>query len=142
MQLSLNIEFETITLPEKHKPSILKCVFCAEKKDCYEFLPMRDSWSGIIDIYEGAHHCVCEECFNKKNVDGYLDELLYHERRIEEVRSLKYTLKQHNRNIKTAITHQLIDHNVSNRISRNIFTRKVLFEKTIPTIIVRLKTSI
>lgn len=128
-QLMLDIEFETVSVPEKRKPSILLCVYCREGKPCYEFLPMRNCYEKTIDIYQGNWQSSCEECYKNRNTDGYLDDILYYEKMLGQVRELKFKLKEHNRNIKKAIEFQLEFHANEVRKSRAECKREILFEK-------------
>ena len=129
MQLSLNIEFEIRALVKERRGTMEDCVYCNKEKECYALIPFTNYYGCEVDIYNGAHHSVCEECYKEKNINGYLDDLLYHERRIDVVKSQKYSRERHKLNRKVAIVQQNNEYKDSRISPLSKQTRCVLFEK-------------
>lgn len=107
------MKFDVIAPKEERRGTMEDCIYCNKEKECYVLIPFTNCWEHKIDIYNGAHHSVCEECYNQHNKDGVLEELLYHERRIDIVKSQKYVRERHLFSIK----HSVSTHNETYKVA-------------------------
>lgn len=128
MQLTLDIEFELVKPPIKGKVSSFKseCYYCHERTYTYAVIP--SDYDGP-NPYSDFLSFMCQECYDKKNVDGVLDECLKNYERRMIIKSQKLQRRNHMMNVKFAIGQQWAIYRDSKTDKNSKQTRKVLVEK-------------